>query len=509
MRIAQTSHIETTDPLRILFSADWQLAILVYEGLVGYKKNSLQLEPLLAESWQLLDNGLGYRFFLRKDVHFHDDPCFPGNTGRQLTAADVLYTFERLAECSKECPNWYLLDGKISGLTDFVNGSADSIAGVRIIDDYTIEFHLTKRYATFLKILASPTTFILPQEAVTYYGENIAYHPVGTGPFRLVRWSPFEKIELTRNERYWKRKDGRPLPYLNGLSVNCYDDVSLAFSAFLKGETDLFRAGEHFSKTLSETMFDSAQYVTLSAPVGLTVRFFGFSLDNLSVYSKDRSLRRAVSLAFDREKLVAGAPAFRSFPAHTLVPDCFFSHIRIPGIKQNVAAARSLLGEHNPVPPLYICTNIEATDISTLKRELGDVDIPVHMDIRPSAYFPHIMKERPDLFRLAFIPSFPDPEEYYQLFHSSTAKDVNLTGYANPEYDRVLEETMTEMDARKREEKFLELEKILRRDVPAIFVSHSRPVSYIIPKTVRGLQLSFIFPDFSAVYLESPDERRN
>jgi peptide/nickel transport system substrate-binding protein len=507
-RMTQTSHIETVDPIYILFSADWQLASMIYQGLVGYEENSLELTPLLAESWEVLDEGRSFRFHIRQDVYFQNNPCFE-NGSRLLTARDIAYTFERLAQHSQKCPNWYLLDGKIVGLDDYIDGRTTGISGIKIIDDFTIDFFLTKPYATFLKILASPITYILPPEAVEFYGENIAFHPVGTGPFRLARWTPYEKIELVKHSRYWKKQDGYALPYLDGVEINFCDDASLAFSSFLKNESDMFRAGEHFSKSLSESMLDSSKYKTYSVPIGLTVRFIGFSLDNSSAWAQYKQLRQAISLAVHRDQLVTRNSAFRSFPAHTLVPKRFFSHTTLSHTAYDTALAKSILHEQKILPPLTLCTNVEATDVINLKAALESFDIPLNFDLTQSNFFPHILEKRPDMFRIAFLPSFPDPEEYYQLFHSTTPADVNLTGYANPEYDRLLEQSMTELDAQKREHLFMQLEDILRRDVPAIFASHSRPQSYVVPQTVCGLKFNFIMPDLSAVYLEPMHETAN
>ncbi len=507
-RMVQTSEIETSDPMRILFSSDWLLASLLYEGLVGYQANSLELQPLLAEKWERLDNGRRYRFTLRPDVRFHDDPCFPDGRGRLLTADDILYTFERLAANSQSCPNWYMFSDKIVGLADFSAGRTESISGIRILDERNVEFRLTRPYASFLQTLASPIAYIVPREAVAYYGEAFSHHPVGTGPFRLVRWTPFENIELAKNEHYWQIVDGVRLPYLDAVIIQFLSDVSLAFTEFLKGESDLFRADEQFSKSLTQTIFDPSRYGIYASPVGSTVRFFGFSLDNNSAVAQSKELRQAISMALTREKLLPEASAFRSSPAASLVPNCFFSSSRFAGYRQDREEASRIFRRFKTRlenDSLEIATNVDASDVLAARSILAELGLPVRVEKRQKGYYSYIMQKRPDIFRVAFIPNFPDPEEYYAMFYSKSTRDINLTGYANPLYDQILEQSLIEADTTKRQELFIELEKILRKDMPAIIVSHSHPVSYLAPIYVHGFELYHFLPDLRNVYLERGD----
>ena len=502
-RIVQTGEVETVDPMRIIFMADWRLASHIYEGLVGID-SAMNIQPLLAEHWQVLDGGRRLQFTLRQDAYFHDDPCFPDNRGRRVTAEDVLYTFERLAANSDICPNRHLFTGKITGLDDFQNDRADSISGIRILDKRLVEFRLTNSFTTFLKILASPTAFIVPREAVEYYGEGFSHHPVGTGPFRLVRWRPFEEIQLARHEHYWQREKGVQLPYLDAVNIRFSSNASLAFSEFLKGESDLFRADEQFAKTLSQTVFDSTLYTIYSAPVGLTLRFIGFSLDNDSECAQNKELRQAISEALGRNDLLPEPCIFSPTPAHSLAPGFFLKSAR-PSQRYNPANAAALFKRYRRqllASPLLLCSNVDASDVIKAHSILTDLGLPVKLNIHKNRYFNYIINERPDMFRAAFIAGFPDPEDYYGLFYSKSGRDVNLTRYSNPQFDKIFEQSMIEQNPDNRIQQLLELENILREDVPAIFMSHSHPTSYLTPATVHGFSLYFLFPDLRKIYVE-------
>ena len=107
---------------------------------------------------------------------------------------------------------------------------------------------------------------------------------------------------------------------------------------------------------------------------------------------------------------------------------------------------------------------------------------------------------------MAFLPSFPDPEEYYALFYSKSAPEINLTGYRNQEYDDIFEASMIEQNLSKRMGLFIQLEAILKRDVPLIYLNHGNPTMYFVPRFIHGLHIRFVIPDYSEVWIEKLNE---
>jgi ABC-type transport system substrate-binding protein len=159
----------TLDPIKILFGSDWLVSSLVYEGLVGYTENYNELEPLIAQSWKVTDNGRTYIFHLRKNCYFNSDACFGKVSTRKVSAYDVKYSFERIADPSSGCLNKSLFENKIVGWRDFVENRENEISGIVVLDSLTIQFNLTNPFVTFLKILATPTAYIIPHEAIEFY----------------------------------------------------------------------------------------------------------------------------------------------------------------------------------------------------------------------------------------------------------------------------------------------------------------------------------------------------
>lgn len=486
------SDIETFDPLDIIYTQEWQLASFVYEGLFGYGIQSTEIEPLLAKNVDMM-NGKQIRIGLRTDVFFHDDPCFPQTSGRLLTAHDVAYTFRRIRNHTPPSPNASLLEGKIEQIL--------------VENDSTLVFTLTDTYATFLKILASPLCYIVPHEAVAYYGDTFEYHPVGTGPFQLVRREPFQSLEFIQNKHYWKKdENGNALPRLESVLVRIVNNESKNFSEFIKNTNMLLQpSGERALRDFENLpAFSVSQEIKTCT--GLTLRFFGFSMDTKSPYAKNAELRTAIALGFDRQQLHLNASKAQTQLACTLVPPGLLNQPAPEWYPYNPQLASHLIKSMVSVNALQheltLHSNIEAADIQVLRDGLNRLKIPNQLTINKTRYFNRILSERPDIFRVSFLPSYPDPQEYYSLFYSKSPPEINLTGYKNFEFDLHFDKAQVETDSLKRLNHFLQMEALLKQDLPLIYISHSKPVSFFVPPYVKHFQTRYVLFDLSEVKLE-------
>ncbi|MGC8855318.1 MAG: peptide ABC transporter substrate-binding protein, partial [Anaerolineae bacterium] len=166
---------------------------LAYSGLVSFDPH-LNLTPDLAESWDVQENGTVYIFHLRKNARFHD--------GRPVTTADVIYSWERAANPALASDTVLTYLGDIVGVKEMVAGKADHIAGLRALDDYTLQVTLDAPKPYFLFKLTYPTAFIVDKANVES-GPDWYRHPNGTGPYKLIEWRSFERIVYQRNPDYY------------------------------------------------------------------------------------------------------------------------------------------------------------------------------------------------------------------------------------------------------------------------------------------------------------------
>jgi ABC-type transport system substrate-binding protein len=183
----------TLDPHLTTDATSAQIIVEVFGGLVTIDRD-LNVILDLAESLDVSDDGRVYTFRIRPDATFHD--------GRQVTAEDVRWSLERATNPLTESPvvDQYL--GDIVGVNEKLNGDAQTITGVRVVDERTIEITIDQAKSYFLAKLTYPTAFVVDRENIEASPKNWFRRPNGTGPFQLAEYEVGETILLTRNDGY-------------------------------------------------------------------------------------------------------------------------------------------------------------------------------------------------------------------------------------------------------------------------------------------------------------------
>ena len=310
----------------------------VCESLLQYslfKTAPFELEPALASALPTHtvnpDGTETYRFTLKRGILFHDDPCFPGGKGRELKAADFVYTFQRIADPKVECPAFSILQQYVAGLSEAyeeakTKGSFDyskPTGALTVIDDYTFDLNLKRAYPQILFWMAENFTSPTPREAVEYYdGKNgrdqFRFHPVGTGPFKIAELVPNRIIRLVRNENYtttqfptsgWQPEDDSRFAQLAGAKLPFIDEAQIAIIRESIPSWLLFRQGyldrssvrkDNFGSVMGEGLTLSERYkhrgVQLIKDVEPVTFWSQFNMDDPLV-GKNKKLRQAISTA--------------------------------------------------------------------------------------------------------------------------------------------------------------------------------------------------------------------
>ncbi|MBX6351567.1 MAG: ABC transporter substrate-binding protein, partial [Clostridia bacterium] len=176
------------DPAQISDYNSSRATMGMYDSLLHFKDGSTELEPGLATDWSVSPDGLTYTLDLRRGVKFHD--------GTDFDADAVVFNIERQIDPN----NPYHQYGQFP-YADFTFGMVDQVVAT---GPYQVQFHLKRPYAPFLANLAMHAAAMVSPAAIQKYGADIAKHPVGTGPFRFVKWDPGVEVVVERNPDYWR-----------------------------------------------------------------------------------------------------------------------------------------------------------------------------------------------------------------------------------------------------------------------------------------------------------------
>jgi len=239
LKLNIASKIKTLYPPAINDVYSMQIASQIFEGLVKYNVIDLTIEPAIAHTWEINEDFTEYTFFLRKDVFFHDNACFPDGKGRKLIANDIKYAFTNLCSQKYTNNNFKSILQNIVGAEDYYNANNDTsnIEGIEIVNDFTIKLKLKKPVPFFLNALALPAASIYPKEAFDKYKEQ---NYVGTGAFYLTEYPKTDKIVLIKyNDYYFSDDNNEKLPYIDTVFIGVENSIQKEIAAFTKGNIDI------------------------------------------------------------------------------------------------------------------------------------------------------------------------------------------------------------------------------------------------------------------------------
>jgi ABC-type transport system substrate-binding protein len=438
----------------------------------------LNLKPSLANRWEISEDRKTYTFYLRDDVYFHDDPAFPNNKGRKLTAYDVVYSFQRIMHPSTASPGRWIFNNKI-----------DTIKGFRALNDSIFQLKLLRPYQPILGILSMQYCSILPHEAIEKYGNDFRRHPVGTGPFQFIAWEEGQALVLKKNQQYFETdSQGQRLPYLDGIKVSFYDSKATEFLLFRQGKLDFINdidasfKDEVLSKQ-GKLRKEWEGKVQLQVHPYLNVEYFGFLVDPKNIFVKQspvrfKKLRQAINYGFDREKMILYLRNSLAIPAKSgFVPAGLpsFDSAVVKGYHYNPNLARKLLQEadlgteNSPVSIKLLSIPVYAEMADYLSKQLEEIGIRVEVEIvQKSLLLEMTSNSRALFFRGSWIADYPDAENYLSVFYSRNPAPPNYTRYNNPEFDAIFEKALAETNDSVRFQLYRSADQLVMQDAPIV-----------------------------------------
>ena len=439
--------------------------------------SQLNIVPSLARRWEISEDKMTYTFYLRNDVLFHDDPCFPGGVGRKMTARDVEFSFKRITDPATASPGAWVFNEKI-----------DSAEGFKAIDDTTFQLKLSRPYHPILGILSMQYCSVVPMEAVEKYGNQFRSHAVGTGPFQFVAWEEGQALIMKKNPKYFEvDENGHRLPYLDGVHVSFYDNKATEFLLFRQGKLEFINDIDASFKdevlTKKGTLRkDWENKIRLQTHPYLNIEYFGILVDTSNALLKNSALRhkkvrQAINYGFDRQKMVLylrnslGIPAVAGFVPAGLPS---FDSTLVQGYHYDPARSRTLLKEAgfsaSNLPSIKLQTIPVYSEIANyISKQLEELGFKVQVDVvQKSLLLELTSNSRTPFFRGSWIADYPDAENYLSVFYSRNPAPPNYTRYNNPEFDRVFEKALMETNDSLRYILYRKADQIMMEDAPVV-----------------------------------------
>lgn len=494
-RYNETEYIKSLYPLNITEVTGHRVITNIYEGLVSFVQKDLSIEPALAESWEISEDGLIYTFKIREGVYFHDDPCFPDGKGREVKASDFKYCMDRAATYDPGNNQGYkFFVDIVKGAQEYFDATKEGVempggvSGVRVLDDYTLQFELIRPFSIFLSRLALPFADLYPREAFEKYGTDMRIHTVGTGPYRLKMLKEDQVIFLERNENYWgKDEHGNQLPYFNNIKVTFIKEHKTQLEQFIKGELDMIyrlpsEDRDEIVDVNDNLLGDYRQYQFQSAP-SMSIQYYGF-LHKDEVF-QDKRVRQAFCYAIDREKIADFTLKGSAAPAkYGVVPPGTgtYDATQVNGYGLNPEKAQTLLaeagypkGEGFPKTTLQINSGGERNEnVAEAVQKMLEDNLGIQVEIVTVPWAQHteaVENAKVKFWRLGWIADYPDPENFLNLFHGkwyepdlSVQSYINSFRYNNPEYDAVVDAALLTTDNDERYALYAQADQIVVDD---------------------------------------------
>lgn len=532
--------VNETDPVSSLFPHSFtdlvssHVATQIYEGLVKLNAKDLSIEPSLAESWSVSEDGTKFTFKLKKGVFFHDDACFADGKGRELKAEDVRFTFELLATQHPDNAMFAAtIKNLIKGANEFYAASAYNkpdfeFEGVKVIDDYTVEFNLTAPSSLFLYILANPSLSIFPKEAYEKYG-NLTR--IGTGPFIYAQNNnPTEKIVLIKNPKY-HRKDtlGNQLPYIDSLVFTFISSKNAELEEFKNGNLDIIiglpseSIKDVVEKQITDFQNRPPKFILDRSPE-LATQYYEFNTAQ-NVF-KNKKVRQAISYAIDRDKIVDEVLKGEAYGPgiHGITPPSMRNYdvASIKGYKQDKEKAKKLLAEAGypngkGFPTIKLVLNSGGSKnvnvALEIQKQLRDVlGINMDLEIAPlSVKLEEARMGRGDLFRSAWIADFPSAENFLMLTYGKSVPKTlnepswpNVSRFVNAQFDSLYEKALATQNIEEKNKLLLEAEKLMMEEAPLLILWYDEKYR-LYNARVNNFQINPLnYWDLSSIYLKTP-----
>ncbi|QOK96910.1 glutathione ABC transporter substrate-binding protein GsiB [Ralstonia pseudosolanacearum] len=473
--MAVASTFTTMDPYDAQDTLSFSVAKSFYQGLFGFDKD-MKLVNVLCESYDVSKDGLVYTFKLHKGVKFHDGTTFDANA--------VKANLDRVTNPAN----------KLKRITLF-----NRVAKTEVVDPYTARVTLKEPFSPFINVLAHPSAAMISPAALQKYGKDIAFHPVGTGPFEFVEWKPTDYLKGKKFAGYWKPG----LPKIDTITWKPVVDNNTRAAVMQTGEAD-FAFNIPFEQA---AVLKGSPKVDLIAAPSIIQRYLSF---NTQVKPFDNpKVRQAVNYAINKDALTKVAFSSYAVPADGVVPQGVDYAVKLGPWPYNPGKARELLKEagypngfETQLWSAYNHTTAQKI-IQFVQQQLAQVGIKAQVQALEAG-------QRVEKVESVQKPEDPGVRMYYTGWSSSTGesdwairpllasesfppKSFNTAYYKNAQVDADIAGALRTTDRAVKTQMYTDAQKRIWDDAPWAFLVTEK----IIYARAKRLSGAYVAPDGS------------
>jgi len=459
----------------------------IFEGLVKLKAGTTSIEPCLATSWEISEEGKEIIFHLREGVKFHD--------GTDFNADAVVFSFARQYDPNNpyhKYGKWYYWDYMLSDIKE-----------VKKLDDYSVKFILKRSNVSILTSLTMDQVFIVSPANAEKYQENTYKHPCGTGPFRFVEWIKNDHVTLEANENYWRES-----AKLDQLIFKVIPDPSARLMALEVGEIQ----GMEYPDPADFDRIKANTELNLLSQPGMNIGYMAMNtgygyIDKNKNGIRDmdseplvktpgyfepltkKKVRQAINLAIDKQSIIDNIYMGTAIKAKNGIPPFMLGYNdEVKDYSYDPKIAKELLAEAGypdgfevilhvmPVSRPYMFDPPKIAE--AIHSYLAAVGIKVKIyQVDWANYLQELSDGKHQMCLLGWIGDNGDPDNFLNSAFSNNGASIglalNLAFYINDEAQELLSRALATYDNEKRETYYKKVQEMIHEDAGWVYLAHA------------------------------------
>lgn len=453
------------DPISTTEGETFKVTENIFETLVSFGEQDTTINPGLAESWTVTEDGLTYEFKLRQGVKFHD--------GTDFNADAVVFNFNRWMNGDEEQFPYYTMFGGYKADEGHV------IQEITAVDANTVKFVLKRPQAPFLKNLAMSPFAISSPAAVEQHGDAYRANPVGTGPFKFVEWKENDTITLEKNPEYWQEG----LPKLNKVIFRVIPENTARLNALVSGEIDVM---DGLNNSDEATVLANENLQVLERP-SMNVGYIG--LTNTRKPFDNKLVRQAINHAIDKQSIIDAFYGGKAQAAVNPMPPAIQGYNdALEPYPYDLEKAKALLAEAGyadgftmdlwamPVARPYMPEAMKVAEV--IQASLAEIGVTANIQsVDWATYLDQAKNGEYDAFMLGWTGDNGDADNFlYTLLDKDSIGSNNSAMYSSDALHDILIQAQTEVDEDARNELYKKAQEIIHEDAPWVPLVHSIPL---------------------------------